>query len=375
MKTEREEKSFVDIFDIDFDKFADETPEEIVSEDTPDSVEEEEVEDPVEEEGESEKGAEKQAENEEESSEEESEEDASADDNPVTEPVGEFDELIGELTGDNILDFDEEKEYSMDKDGLKELIEETVQKKSTEAIEEFKESLGNKGKDLLTVLEKGGSVDDFISMETQIDFNNVSLSDGNGNPLVQNQKYLIEDLMKINGYDEETIQETIADYADAGLLEKQAKIAKKKLADWQEKQNEAKLAAKEEERRLEQERMEQEADAFKNDVLSTTEIAGFEIGKKKAKKLYDYITKADNEGVTPFQKDDTAENRLLYAYFAMEGFDKEKLTKSIATEQTRTLKKKINRYKDQNAAPKRSGGEVRRTNQETPKIGDMWSIV
>jgi hypothetical protein len=56
----------------------------------------------------------------------------------------------------------------------------------------------------------------------------------------------------------------------------------------------------------------------------------------------------------------------------MEGFDKEKLSKDIATKQARTLRKKLSRFNDSNAAPKRSANEVKRTNQDLGNI--PWSM-
>ena len=105
----------------------------------------------------------------------------------------------------------------------------------------------------------------------------------------------------------------------------------------------------------------------------TREIAGFKVTEGKAKKLYDFITKEDKDGKSEFDKKDTAENRLLYAYFAMEGFDKNKLSKEIATKQSRTLKKKLSRFSDTNVSPKKDGSaQVRKTDQETPTI--HWNL-
>jgi len=53
-------------------------------------------------------------------------------------------------------------------------------------------------------------------------------------------------------------------------------------------------------------------------------------------------------------------------------FDKDKLSKDVATKQARKLKKKLSRFQDKNVAPKRGAKEVRRTDQETPTI--HWNV-
>ena len=85
-----------------------------------------------------------------------------------------------------------------------------------------------------------------------------------------------------------------------------------------------------------------------------------------------YTQGTDGGVISQFDKDDTPQNRLLYAYFAMEGFDKEKLTKEISSAQARTLKKKLSQYTDTNVTPKRGAAQVRREGQEAPVIN--WII-
>lgn len=362
--------SFVNIWDFDTSKFdsGKEDVEEVVQEVEADGAEKVAKDSSVASEDqdtlEVEQGDEKQAEEE-----EESKEDASS------EPEGEgvYSNLLDKLVEDDVLVFDEEKEYDIETEaGLKELIQETVSKKSEEALNSFKESLGEDANKLLTILEKGGTVEDFVKMEQQIDFSSIPLVTKDGKDLERNQVHLIEDWLKVQGESEEDIEETIQDYIESGILKKEATRAQKKLANWQKKENEKLVAEREKAHIEEQEAQKVAAEEFKKTVLETRDLSGFKVTETKAKKLYDYITKRDKEGKSQFDKDDTPENRLLYAYFAMEGFDKEKLSKEIASSQARTLKKKLSRFTDDNTAPKRSAQQVRRTNQETPSI--PWSM-
>lgn len=319
-----------------------------------------------------EQGDEKQAEKEGESKEDASSEPETAEEELTAEEV-EYSNIMQSLVDEGIVDFDEDKEYDVSTDkGLKELIQDTKAKTKEAALTEFKENLGEKEAKLLTVLEKGGTADDFIKMEQQIDFMDVPLQSKDGSDYEKNQMYLVEDWMKVQGYDKDEIEDTINDYLETGILKKQAGIAQKKLAKWQDTENKALLAQKEQEAAEQEKQAIEQAESFKEAVINTREIAGFTISDSKAKKLYDYITKKDKEGKSAFDKEDTAENRLLYAYFAMEGFDKDKLSKDVATKQARTLKKKLSRFSDKNTAPKRSAKEIRRTDQETPTI--HWNV-
>lgn len=304
----------------------------------------------------------------------EGKEDASskAQEQPVEE-ITHYEEIAQSLANEDLLDYDEEKEYDFESEkGLKDLINQTVEKKSQQAVVSYKENLGEDARQLLDILEKGGSVKDFQDMQEQTPFADIPLESSDGEDFTRNQQYLVEDWMKIQKYSDEEINETINDYIEGGMLKKQAALAQKKLAKWQEDQN-AKMIADREATMLEQQKQEAaQAEEFKESVINTKELSGFQISPKKAEKLYDFITKRDKEGKSEFDKADTAENRLLYAYFAMEGFDKGKLSKEIATKQARTLKKKLSRHSDTNAAPKRSANEVRRTNQDLGNI--PWSM-
>lgn len=386
------ETGFLDLWDIDHTKFQEkptEEPEikgdeeEPVKEGTPgvtDVTEEPEEDIDVDSdpgEGPEPKGDEKQAEEEEEGKEDASSkgkgEDSKPEKNENVEET-ELDTVFQELVEDELVIYDEEKEYEVSSAGIKELIKETVEKKSAEAVENFKNSLPEKASELLKILEKGGTVEDYISLDQEYDYNKIPIEDKEGNPILQNQLNLIEDWMKIQKYTDEEIKDTLEDYQSSGIIKKQAEIARKKLASHQEEKNQALITQREEEKAARDKQQEEAATAFKETVLGAKDIAGFKITKDKAQKLYDFITKPNKEGKTQFQLTDTEQNRLLYAYMAMEGFDKEKLVKEAATKQALKLKKKLSTFKDKQAAPKRGASDVRRTETKDIVDGINWIV-
>lgn len=380
----QETQNMVDIWDFDHTKFTTPTEapkgeeaEEVVVEGEG-GVEEVEQETIVEPDGGAtppkEKGVGKQAEEEEE--EEVEQTSKSKEDAPTAgadEPTG-FESLFEELVNEGAVEFDPEKEYEPTTKGLKDLINETAEKRSKLAVEEYLNKLPGDAKKLVDILEKGGSVEDYVSMSNQIDFSKVPLEDKDGNPLERNQMHLVEDWMKIQGYEEDEIEKRLAKFKEAGLLTEEAEIAKKKLSAWQQKENESLIARKELEKNQKEQQRTQEAEKFKNTVLGTTEIAGFKITKTQAEKLYDYITKPNKEGKTQFQADDNEQNRLLYAYFAMNKFNKEALSKEIATKQAIKLKKGLSQFKDKEVTPKRGAADVRRTQTEEVVKNINWIV-
>ena len=280
-----------------------------------------------------------------------------------------YDTVAQELVDAEILDFDDDKEYDLEtSDGLKELFKENLEKNSVNAVNSYKEGLGEEAKKLLDVIEKGGSTEDYLKMDKQEDFSSIPLESDTGAQFEQNQAYLVEDWLKVQGYSAEEAADQVKEFSDAGMLRKQAELSQKKLASWQEGQNKTLMSQRETEKAEQAKSSEEEAVKFQEEVTGTREIAGFTVSEKEATKLYDYITKADKDGKTAFAKEDTEENRLLYALFAMKGFDKDKLSKEIATKQARSLKRKLTRHVDGNATPKRGAQQVRKTGQETPTI-------
>jgi len=301
----------------------------------------------------------------------ESENNASSDapTDTTAEVTGAYEGIMSTLVDGDILSYDEDKEYDVESEaGLQEMITDTVTRKSAAAVEEYKAGLGDRAGALVDILEKGGSVADFEKIDQQVDFSQVKLEDANGEQYERNQEHLVEDWLTTQGYSTDDAKDLVYDYKENGMLRKHAEMSQRMLAEHQAKENEGLLAQRETEKAEQTRVAQEEADTFKESVLGTRELSGFNVTEKKAQKMYDYITLQDKEGKTQFQKDDTPENRLLYAMFAMDGFNKDSLTKEVATKQARSFKKKLSNFKDTNVSPKRGGNDIRRDGQGAPKI-------
>lgn len=373
-----QENSMIDIWEIDHSKFSEQSEEEeIVSSGNSEVDEIPEVDEVEGEEGRQEpsegKGDGKQTEEEVEE-ETPGEEDAPSAGTVESNEVDDFGNVLESLVDEGIVDFDPEKEYEKGPKGLQELIKDTVEKRRQKDREEYKNSLPEEGRKLLEILEKGGSLDDYNKMSQEIDFEKVPLVNKDGEPIERNQKNLVEDWLKEQGYDEDEIQDRIAKYKETGLLGEEAAIAKKKLAANQKKRNEDRITNLEKEKQEQIQKQTKQAEEFKEKVTNLKEVAGFKLTKDKASKLYDYITKPVKDGKTQFQIDDKEDTRLLYAYLAMSGFDKSALEKEERTKAAIKFKNKLSNYQDKEATPKRGAADVRRTKDQTDVKNIPWII-
>lgn len=204
-------------------------------------------------------------------------------------------------------------------------------------------------------------------METKVDFEKIPLVNAAGEPLLRNQRNLVEDWLVIQGFEESEIEERLQDLESNKLLGKEAKFSQRKLSEYHKKQDELLIENKVKEQAQIKQTQEAEALTFKNKVLEIKEVKGFKLEKDQSKKLYEYITKQDRNGKTQFEKDTNEDTQLLYAYFAMTGFDKEKLSKEIMTEKTIKLKKNLSNYTDGNVKS-RSSENIRRGTDEVLNI-------
>lgn len=278
--------------------------------------------------------------------------------------------LIEDLSSQGLFLFDEEKEYSLDQEGLVELVTETKEKAKELGKQEYRAALGNET--LLNILENGGTVEDYLTLNEEVDFTTVPTVGDDGEPIESNLVNLVMDLLKHQGYDDEEVESTVDAYKKSGALLKQGEIAKKQLIKIQAKEQETKIEELKATKIAEENRLDDERIKFKEQVLATKEISGFTLSTEDSKKLYDFITKVGADGKTEFQKKDNEQTRLLYPYMVMKGLTKESLSRTTATEQVGAIKKKLNNFTDKQVGAKRSSSEDVRSDKPVNLKGISW---
>lgn len=166
-------------------------------------------------------------------------------------------------------------------------------------------------------VKNGGRFEDFYNNQSQtVSYENMDMEDES------NQKAVVRDYMKLQGYDDEAISRKIERYEDADMLEEEAEDAVVRLKTIRQQQLEEQQAYQE------QIRQQNEAQAiqFMNDlnagINNLSNIRGIAVPKEDRKALYDYITKTDADGFTQYQKDfngNMVNNLIESAYFTMKG--------------------------------------------------------
>lgn len=238
--------------------------------------------------------------------------DPSDDDVNEAQQVGLLFDAIGESFGWNMDDIKEE-DRPLTVDDLTHYMRKVVQQNSVpqyadERIQQLDEYVKN-----------GGKFEDFYGKQQQsISYDNIDMEDED------NQKAVVSELLRYNGYTDDQIKNKISRYEDADMLEEESADALDILK--QIKQHELEMAQQQQAAYLQQQ--EEQSKQFYNDCMnqikSLSSIRGVQIPKEDRAKLADYIFNVDQDGISKFQrdynnKDNFINNLITTAYITMKG--------------------------------------------------------
>lgn len=226
--------------------------------------------------------------------------------------VGLLFDAIGESFGWNMDDIKEE-DRPLTVDDLTHYMRKVVQQNSVpqyadERIQQLDEYVKN-----------GGKFEDFYGKQQQsISYDNMDMEDED------NQKAVVSELLRYNGYTDDQIKNKISRYEDADMLEEESADALDMLK--QIKQHELEMAQQQQAAYLQQqeEQSKQFYDDCMNQIKSLSSIRGVQIPKEDRAKLADYIFNVDQDGISKFQrdynnKDNFINNLITTAYIIMKG--------------------------------------------------------
>lgn len=222
--------------------------------------------------------------------------------------VGLLFDAIGESLGWNISDIDE-KDRPLSVDQLTQYLTETVKQNSVpqyadERIQQLDEYVKN-----------GGKFEDFYSVQKEgISLDSIDMDDE------ANQKAVVRELLKHDGYSDDQINKRINRYEDADMLYEESEDALDRLKAIRKK--EAEDAAKQQEEYAKQQEAQSRAffESVSKDINQLKDIRGIAIPKEDRKALFDYIFKVDQDGLSQYQKDfneNLSKNLIESAYFTM----------------------------------------------------------
>jgi len=277
---------------------------------------------------------------------------------------GSFKPFLAHMANKGILDYEESEEIEDSEEGLEKVVIKTVEN----GIKSYKDSFPEDAQKFLEFVENGGRPADFHKYyygDSSFEEFDITNED--------NQKYVIKEALKLEGYSDEDIEDEIRDAEDLGKLDRKASVHLKKLQKIEKEQKEVLIEAQKkyaEEQRI---KSEQEWENFKNGLYNSESIAGFKINKKEKDSIWEYMTKAVDKktGVTAYQKDmdeKGAQARYLLAWLMKSNFDVTKLEKLVQTKEVSKLRSKLGNYTDSRAKMKTGTSNIKEST-DNPFVG------
>ena len=222
--------------------------------------------------------------------------------------VGLLFDAIGESFGWNMSDIDE-KDRPLTIDDLTGYIKETVRQNS---IPQYAD---NRVEELDNFIKNGGKFEDFYSIQKDnLSLDSIDIEDES------NQKQVIKELLKYQGYTDDQISKRISRFEDADMLYEESEDALERLKTIRKKEEEDALKQQEEFARQQEEQSRAFLQSVTKDINELNDIRGIAIPQEDRKALYDYIFKVDQNGVSQYQKDfnkNLSKNLIESAYFTM----------------------------------------------------------
>lgn len=204
---------------------------------------------------------------------------------------------------------DEDKPQSIE--GLIEYIEDVVEQNSrpTYADERIAK--------LDQYVKNGGRFEDFYTAQSSREsYDTLDMEDES------NQKAVVRDYMKLQGYTDEQINRKIERYEDADMLEDEAADAVNYLKRVREQQLQQAQAEQEQARLYQEQQATEFMNSLNESIGNLTNIRGISVPKEDRIALLNYITRTDADGLTQYQKDfneNMVNNLIESAYFTMKG--------------------------------------------------------
>lgn len=247
-----------------------------------------------------------------------------SDDNETTQ-VSAFFDAFAEANGWTV----NEDEKPTTIEGLIQYITDLVDENSTPTYSD------PRIKQLDEYVRNGGSFDDFYNgMSEELKYDTLDMEDES------NQKAVIKEYLKLQGYSDDQVNSKLERYEDADMLEDEANDAIKILKSIKQQQLEQQQQAQQLAYEEQQRQITEFAENLNKEIFNLTNIRGLNIPKEDRKQLYDYITKVDKDGYTQYQKDfgkNQIKNIIESAYFTMKG--DALLTEAAKGGQTSAVKK------------------------------------
>lgn len=238
------------------------------------------------------------------------------------------------------LGYEVEGEFSDDYDGLEKYTSAVASKIAEEQLANIFEQYPDVREYFQYRANNGDPLKYFQAQQAEMDYNAMSVDDN-----VAIQRRIIQDGMRMQGFDDESISKMTDAYEDAGILKDNAEVylAQLKRSQATRKQE----LVKQQEVQAEQQRAQ--AEQYWSSVANTInqgQLRGLQIPTRQRKQFYDWMTlPVDKNGATQRDIDRSKldqETALALEYLIYQGFDLNKLSQNVAkTKTTKSLKAKL----------------------------------
>ena len=170
-------------------------------------------------------------------------------------------------------------------------------------------------KEIDEFVRNGGKLQDYFKAIAPVEYDSIDITKED------NQKKVLKEYLKTQGYNDTRIDRKLERYEDAGVLEEEAEEALEFLKDASSKNKERLLEEQETFARQQKEEQQKYIDSVVKEINSITEIRGIKIPKEDKARLAEYMFKPDSSGQTQYVKDFVKDpkNVIGAAYFTMKG--------------------------------------------------------
>ena len=211
----------------------------------------------------------------------------------------------------------EELNWSMDEEDKKPTNVEDLVAYFKDVIEENSVPVyaNEEVKEIDEFVRNGGKLQDYFKAIAPVEYESIDIT------REDNQKKVLKEYLKTQGYSDTRIDRKLERYEDAGVLEEEAEEALEFLKDASSKNKERLLEEQETFARQQREEQQKYIDSVVKEINSITEIRGIKIPKEDKARLAEYMFKPDSSGQTQYVKDFVKDpkNVIGAAYFTMKG--------------------------------------------------------
>ena len=283
---------------------------------------------------------------------------------PATEEAGVIDVLRSKLG------YEVEGDFAEDYDGVAKFTDAVAQEIAKEQLDTVFSQFPDVEQYLQYRYNGGDPKQYFQATAPVVDYAAVEITEDN----VAIQRMVVEEFLHRSGYTGEEVAETVQDYIEAGMLQRQASRGLGKLQQSQAQEAVGVVERQKTEAASRKEQSQQQWTSIKG-TIDTGTVKGFEIPNADRKKFYSWMSEAvDNQGRTQRlveREQMDLETQVAMEYLLWKKFDLNKLVSSKQnTKQAQNLKQKLQQNKPASQRMKGSQSSYKAPKQ-LPSLKDL----